>query len=448
MVANEGDTMNCDSCNNFCTDLCTTCKRIVNGEIAFTNYSDDSTPMPQRKEADAVKADSVEKEYETAISVEKSQDEAKHAKTSKKKSTMQKLVEKSIAVPKSEPISSDEFGLYDDNDFQIPSETSAQPKPPVSFDEAWKPREAAKETEDASEVETEKDVGKEAETSEQTEPKQLEYIFGNGTIFNESCTDTMEKHLSEKSIDIVLTSPPYCTSNRAGKKSTATLKTETHSNPKYYPSLRYDMYNDNLSVEEYIEWSIKLFKLFDRILKKDGCVLYNISYSSTRRDMLFLTVAAILEHSNFSLADMIGWKKKSALPNNTSPNKLTRIFEPVFVFARKNEIETFACNKKVVSVREKTGQKMYENVFNFIDAANNDGACKLNKATYSSELCEKLLGIYGKAGMSIYDPFMGTGTTAVACKRLGMTCYGSEISKDQCAYAINRIENDSVETRL
>jgi len=433
--------MNCDSCNNFCTDLCTGCKQIVNGNITFTNYSDDSTPIEKTTVCDSKPAEKTVQSNEPDMEKQTVSGVVKQPKQKKQKSSA--AIPKTIS--KSEPISSDEFGLDDDNDFQIPS-IEQQPKAPVSFAEAWKPVDnksgVSKENSSSNSIDG-------AETAEQPEePKKLEYVFSNGTIFNESCTDTMEKHIDKNTIDIVLTSPPYCTSNRAGKKSTATLKTETHSNPKYYPSLRYDMYNDNLSVEEYIEWSIKLFKLFDRILKKDGCILYNISYSSTRRDMLFLTVAAILEHTNFSLADMIGWKKKSALPNNTSPNKLTRIFEPVFVFARKNEIETFVCNKKVVSVREKTGQKMYENVFNFIDAANNDGACKLNKATYSSELCEKLLAIYGKSGMNIYDPFMGTGTTAVACKRLGMTCYGSEISKDQCAYAINRIENDSGETCL
>ena len=106
-------------------------------------------------------------------------------------------------------------------------------------------------------------------------------------------------------------------------------------------------------------------------------------------------------------------------------------------------MDTFICNKKVVSVRERTGQKMYENVYNFLEAPNNDGMCKLNRATYSSELCEKLLNLYGKNGMTVYDPFMGTGTTAVACKRLGMNYIGSELSPAQTEFANNRIANDN-----
>ena len=82
-----------------------------------------------------------------------------------------------------------------------------------------------------------------------------------------------------------------------------------------------------------------------------------------------------------------------------------------------------------------------ENIFNFIEAPNNDGSNKLNKATYSSELCEKLLSIYAHDGMSVYDPFMGTGTTAIACEKMNMEwCFGSELSEAQVEYSKNRLE--------
>lgn len=41
----------------------------------------------------------------------------------------------------------------------------------------------------------------------------------------------------------------------------------------------------------------------------------------------------------------------------------------------------------------------------------------------------------------VLDPFMGSGTTGVACKQLNLNCYGSEISENQCEYAIDRIKN-------
>lgn len=86
-------------------------------------------------------------------------------------------------------------------------------------------------------------------------------------------------------------------------------------------------------------------------------------------------------------------------------------------------------------------------MFNFIEAPNNDGSCNLNKATYSSELVYKLLEMYaGQNKGIVYDPFIGTGTTAIGVLRFNRkynreySYVGSELSADQVKYAENRIE--------
>jgi site-specific DNA-methyltransferase (adenine-specific)/modification methylase len=101
-------------------------------------------------------------------------------------------------------------------------------------------------------------------------------------------------------------------------------------------------------------------------------------------------------------------------------------------------LKTFNCYKKVSKVSPK-GQKYYEIVDNFIYAKNNDETTDLNKATYSSEFCVKLLNVYSKEGDVVYDPFMGTGTTGVACKMIGRNFIGSEISKSQVEHSMKRI---------
>ena len=40
----------------------------------------------------------------------------------------------------------------------------------------------------------------------------------------------------------------------------------------------------------------------------------------------------------------------------------------------------------------------------------------------------------------VYDPFMGTGTTAIGCLKYGVNYIGSEISKHQCDWANERIK--------
>lgn len=186
-------------------------------------------------------------------------------------------------------------------------------------------------------------------------------------------------------VDVILTSPPYNTSRKGSSLTNAC------------ENIRYDEYNDCKSNDEYVAWTADVFSMFDKVLAKDGVVLYNLSYSSENTECMWLAVSEIIKNTPFTVADCIVWKKKSATPNNMSPNKLTRICEFVFVFCRKSEFATFHCNKKVTSTR-RTGQHNHENIYTFIEAATNDGCNSIHKATYSTELVYKLLSIYGKPG--------------------------------------------------
>jgi site-specific DNA-methyltransferase (adenine-specific)/modification methylase len=251
-------------------------------------------------------------------------------------------------------------------------------------------------------------------------------------IFNEDCMTTMQRMIrgGYSDVDVILTSPPYNTSKQRG---TWSKEQKTH----------YDVESvDAMTDEEYISWSVELFKHFEKILKTNGVVLYNISYSTSKPYLLYEVVFEIMKNTDFVIADTIAWKKSNAMPNNMSKNRLTRCWEFVFVLCRKNEMKTFHMNKEIISVRS-NGIKQYTCIDNYIEAKNNDGSCKLNKATYSSELCEKLLDIYAPENSVVYDPFNGTGTTGVACVHKNMQWYfGSELSADQCEYSNNRIKTE------
>lgn len=256
-------------------------------------------------------------------------------------------------------------------------------------------------------------------------------------IYNEDCFATMENMRAEQ-CDMILTSPFYNTNKKAGHSRT--LQNTTVKDGQYH-HVRYDSFVDNMTNEEYCDFTVRLFQSFDKVLKKNGVVVYNISYGAENTEGMFLAINDVLTKTNFTLADVIGWKKKTALPNSCSSNRLTRIFEFVFVFCRKSEFKTFFCNKKVTSTRA-TGQKMYENIFNLIEAPNNSENCPYNKATYSVELCDKLISLYCPRGGTVYDPFMGSGTTAVACRQSGRHYIGSEISNKQTIWANERLARE------
>lgn len=259
-----------------------------------------------------------------------------------------------------------------------------------------------------------------------------------GEIFNEDCFVTMSS-MKDK-VSMIITSPPYNTTPDRGMGDWAL---STHN-------CRYDGYSDYLPHSEYREWTVKLFNNFDKVLKENGCIAYNFSYgsneSSSAADMIDI-LHAITNNTSFTLVDIIAWKKQSAMPNSMSSNKCTRIIEYVYIFARKNEVNTFISNKVETSVRP-NGQQMYSSMLNFIEAPNNDGSCPINKATYSSKLVFNLMSMYaGEESGIIYDPFMGSGTTAVGVIQFNReynrnyTYLGSELSSNQVEYATNRIND-------
>jgi len=252
---------------------------------------------------------------------------------------------------------------------------------------------------------------------------------------NVDCMKLLEDDIN---FDLVITSHPYNTGKRKEYYSSTKL---SDGKRIYKKEKRYDEYKDTKTESEYIDWTINLLNKVESKLNKNGVIAYNISYGNETPNTLWLLLGEIIKKTDFMIADFISWKKKTALPNTTSKNKMTRIVEPIFVFCRKSENLTFMSNKSVKSVSNK-GQSFYEVFYNFIEAKNNDEVCNLNKATYSTDLVGKLLDFYCWEGATVFDPFSGTGTTALECSRRGVDFIGSEISEAQHNYALERIAKD------
>ena len=242
-------------------------------------------------------------------------------------------------------------------------------------------------------------------------------------IYNESNLITMSK-IADAFVDGIITSPPY---NLTTKRKDV-----------YYNNGYSDI--DNLTEEEYINLRITEFKEFERILKDDGVILYNISYHNENPILPLLLITEIHKQTNLTIADMISWKKGNSIPFQTSPTKLSRLVEQIYVIVKKDKLHTFKTNKEISKINEKTGQKFYKNYTNFVEAKNNDGIkCEL-KASYSTDLVSKLIDIYFPKNSLIFDPFLGIGTTAVACKQNELNYIGSEINEEFYKIGQNRLK--------
>lgn len=236
------------------------------------------------------------------------------------------------------------------------------------------------------------------------------------------CGDTVETmgKINEGTIDLILTSPPYL----------ASIRNDNHK----YPGAK-DQIKDNQSVDDYLEWIIENFKQYERILKKDGVIVFNFSYTTFNPSLPYFLINEVFKHTDFRIYDTFAWKKKSAMPVSGHPNRVTRIVEMVYIFAKT---PYFKANKTVSSV-SRTGQKYYNNYYNFIEARNNDGKVEGHEATFSTDLASFFIDLYSKENEIVLDNFSGTGTTPYASSKMNRQYIGIDLVEKFCDYARERV---------
>lgn len=244
-----------------------------------------------------------------------------------------------------------------------------------------------------------------------------------GLITNQIyCGDTVEtmKKIKDKSINLILTSPPYL----------ASLRKDNHK----YPGAK-DLIKDNQPVKEYISWLIDVFKEYERILTDDGVIVFNYSYTTFNPSLPYLLINEVFENTSLEIYDTAAWKKKSCVPLSGHPNRLTRIVEMVYIFAKTPNFTT----NKIVSSLSKTGQKYFNTYYNFIEAKNNDGKVEGHEATFSTEFANYFIDLYSKPNDIVLDNFSGTGTTPYASSKMGRQYIGIDLVEDYCEYAKERL---------
>ena len=251
-----------------------------------------------------------------------------------------------------------------------------------------------------------------------------ELLFGD-------CLDRM-KDIPDKYVDGVITSPPYNFGYNPFHQA------KGHKLNKLYKT-----FHDNITNEEYLDFSLQVFRNYERVVKDKGVVCYVMGYSSKNASLPFQVVKHIEENTHFILADTIVWKKKSSYPLQTSPTHLSRICEFIFVFVHRDYKNTFITNKEKGKINENTGQQFYKHYTNIIEARNNDGIRSTLNVTFSVDLVKQIIDIYFPEDYLILDSFMGVGTTPIACIKSNRKYIGIEIEREYFNIAENLLDKKS-----
>lgn len=234
-------------------------------------------------------------------------------------------------------------------------------------------------------------------------------------IYNENCLDTMAR-MPDGHIDLTLTSPPY-------------------DNLRTYNGYSFDF--ESIAKELY------------RVTKPNGMLVWVVgdavikgseSGSSFRQALYFMELG-------FKLHDTMIYEKNSpAYPARADGNRYTQIFEYMFVFAKGKVPNQLICDKPNKWAGHKDFSGKLKNPVPDFSPRNNIWKYTTSfngwkhPAPFPESLAHDHIISWSKEGNLIYDPFMGSGTTAYVAKQLNRQWIGSEISSEYCEMIDKRLQ--------
>lgn len=245
------------------------------------------------------------------------------------------------------------------------------------------------------------------------------YKLGNHRLLCGDATsiEDMKKLINGHDIKLCFTSPPY---NMAGS--------------------RYRNYDDNLKSQEYIDFNINTIKNIRPYLK--GYLFWNISYNKNSRWEWIEIFYRITKETGINFLEKIVWDKGHGTPI-TSKKQLTRQYEDIFLGGIETEIENELTEAYLGTTLKRYGfnKRTGKGITNYWRITTGNTQTEDNSACFPVALPVKAILLMSMYNENILDPFIGLGSTLIACEKTKRKCYGMEIEPIYCDVIIKRWEN-------
>lgn len=223
--------------------------------------------------------------------------------------------------------------------------------------------------------------------------------------------DVMKK-MPDESVDLIITSPPYNLRNSTGNW----MKSNNHGKwtSSVLANAGYDSHNDNMPHEDYVEWQRDCLKEMMRLLPDTGAIFYNHKWRvqnglmQDRQDIV----------SGFPVRQIIIWARSGGV--NFNDGYFLPTYEVIYLIAkRKFKLIRGACGAG--------------DIWKFNQSNKNP-----HPAPFPIALPEKIIS--STDAKVVLDPFVGSGTTAIAAKQLNRDYIGIDISEKYCQMAMDRLQ--------
>jgi len=268
-------------------------------------------------------------------------------------------------------------------------------------------------------------------------------------IYPQDCLQLLKK-LDKNSIDLIITSPPYV-NNR--KKSYG-----------------------GIPVEGYVDWFLLISKELNRVLNPRGSFILNIKERAKNGERETYVLELILEmrKQGWLWTEEYVWHKKNSFPGKW-PNRFRDAWERCLHFTTQKDFEMHQnavmvplgdwsiprlkslSEKDHIRHMSKVNSGFSKNVSKWVGRKNvyptnvlhlpTECSNVNHNAAFPVSLPTWFIKLFTKKGDVVLDPFMGSGTTAIAAIQLQRHFIGSEKNTKYYKHALKRIKTIGKETR-
>lgn len=236
-------------------------------------------------------------------------------------------------------------------------------------------------------------------------------------IYNDDFLTTA--FVKEESIDLVITSPPYNV------------------------DIKYNSYPDDIGYDTYLEFSQKWLEKTFKVLKSDGRFCLNIPLDKNKggQQSVYADIVTIAKEIGFQYHSTIIWNEQNISRRTawgswlsaSAPYVIAPV-EMIVILYKKRWKKTSGSKKSDITKKEFL--EWTNGVWNFMGESKKRIG---HPAPFPVELPRRCIKLFSYVGDTILDPFLGSGSTLIACSLTNRKGIGIEIDKNYCDLSKRRL---------
>ncbi len=240
-------------------------------------------------------------------------------------------------------------------------------------------------------------------------------------IYNDDFLST--EHIHKGSVDLIVTSPPYNL------------------------DIRYNSYDDQISHDVYLEFTRKWLEKAYKLIKDDGRLCLNIPLDKNKggQQSVYADIVTIAKDIGWKYHSTIVWNEQNISRRTAWGSWLSAsapfVIAPVEMIAvlyKKRWKKTSGSRKSDITKGE--FMEWTNGVWNFTGESKKRVG---HPAPFPLELPRRCIKLFTFLGDTVLDPFLGSGSTLIACVLTNRKGIGVEIDKNYCEIAKQRLTNEA-----